>query len=116
MRKEQGRKLKEILMKKRQDKTKQMQEELADLLTVAKARQLKSEGYKEELDNRGFKSVDEFDKRLAQLQLKLGLKEDDTANPNKEKDKYKLHDIDDQFLTPEQVKQKRIQKMQKTAA
>jgi len=49
--------------------------------------------------------------------LKLGLREDAAAaNPDKDKDKYNLLDTDDQFLTPDQVKQKRIQKMQKTAA
>jgi len=94
-----------------------MQEELADLQIVAKAKQLKNDGYREELVNRGFKSVEEFEKRLAQLQLKLGLREDAAAaNPDKDKEKYNLLDTDDQFLTPDQVKQKRIQKMQKTAA
>ena len=47
------------------------------------------------------------------MQIKLGLK---VAEPVKtDEEKFNLLDTPDEFLSPEQLKQKRIQKMQKTA-
>lgn len=46
--------------------------------------------------------------------MKLKIKQ--PVEEKNEEEKYNLLDIADEFLTPEQLKMKRIQKMQKTAA
>ena len=59
-----------------------MQDELAELLAIQKSRGPKSDGFKEELEGRGFRTINEFEKRIAQLQLKLGLADNvEEANP-----------------------------------
>ena len=124
MRKEQGRKLKELMDKKREEKKKNQEKELADLQHIE---QCKQEGiydvaaFKEEISHRGFSTIEDFNKRLNTLQIKLNVKtetEDEmppTSSSQALDQKYHLVNIADAFLTPDQLKQKRIQKMQKTA-
>lgn len=58
--------------------------------------------------------LEDLKKRIFVLSQKLDIKED--LEKEKEEDKYNLLTIPDDKLTPEQLKQKRIQKMHKTAA
>ena len=48
---------------------------------------------------------------IEELEIKLKLKE---RKEKSESEKYDLIDIEDEFLSPEQIKKKRIQKMHKT--
>lgn len=125
IRKEQGLKLKEIMAKQREEKLKKMQEEFSDLKSIEQSKQggrLDQNSFKEELQHRGFSNNDEFQKRLTMLMVKLNIKQeleqqDDHLTSSQAMDqKYNLLSIADAFLTQEQMKQKRIQKMKKTAA
>lgn len=71
------------------------------------------QGFKEEIEHRSLHSYEEYKKRVKMLQVKLGIKQPDEG---KSEDKFNLLDQPDEFLTPDQLKMKRIQKMQKTAA
>ena len=67
MRKEQGRKLKERMQKKREDKIKSMQDELNDLQNLEKSRQLGQldlQAFREEIQHRGLSSLDDCKKRI----------------------------------------------------
>ncbi len=70
-------------------------------------------GFKEELQHRSLSNYEDYKKRVKQLQINLGLKMPEVKN---EEDKFNLLEIADEFLSPEELKKKRIQKMQKTAA
>ena len=112
MRKEQGRKLKEMMEKKRQDKNKKLQEELKDLENIQFGKQegsLDIHAFKEELQHRGFGSTESFMNKINQLKLKLKIKQDDDTVAADTK--YNLIDREDHELTPDEIKQKRIQKM-----
>ncbi len=103
------------MQRKREDKKRKMEEELADLQSLESLRdQNDMTGFKEELKNRSLSNYDEYKKRVKQLQVKLGLKAPEPLKTDEEK--FNLIDTPDEFLSPEQLKQKRIQKMQKTAA
>ena len=104
MRQQLGQKLKEINLKKKADKRKQMENELADLLSLSS---LQPREQKEELEQRQIEP-EMYEKRIKILQVKLGYQQE--TQP-----KFDLIDQADEFLTPEQLKQKRIQKMHKTA-
>lgn len=73
------------------------------------------QGFKEEIQHRGINTYEEYKKKVKYLQMKLHIKVPETTTKTDE-EKFNLLDIADEFLTPEQLKQKRIQKMQKTAA
>ena len=67
MRKEQGRKLKERMQKKRDEKTKKLQDELSDLENLEKSRQLAHFdliAFREEISHRGIHSLDDFKKKI----------------------------------------------------
>ncbi|CDW79283.1 actin-related protein 5 [Stylonychia lemnae] len=113
MRKEQGQKLKEIMQRKRDEKKRKMEEELADLQSLESLREQNDlQGFKEEIQQRGISSVDEYKKKVKYLQVKLNIKQSEGKT---DEEKYNLIDIQDEFLNPDQLRQKRIQKMQKTA-
>ena len=81
-----------------------MEAELADLKSLSN---LGPKELKEELEQRGLE-VGQQDKRIQVLEVKLGIATETAP-------KFDLLDKADEFLTPEQQKQKRIQKMHKTA-
>lgn len=106
------------MQKKREEKTNAMQAELSDLQHLEQAKQdgtLDLANFKEELSHRNINSIEEFQKKINSLMVKLNIKQDQPDEDLKEQ-KYNLLSIADAFLTPEQLKQKRVQKMQKTAA
>lgn len=72
------------------------------------------QGFKEELQHRGLSSFEDYKKKIRFLQMKLGLKTA-AAETKTDEEKFNLLDIADEFLSPEELKPKRIQKMQKTA-
>ena len=114
MRKEQGQKLKELMARKRAEKKKNMENELADLQSLQSLREANQNSmFKEEILTRGFQTFEGYQKRIKFLQVKLGIQVEEIKE--EEKDKFALLDIADEFLKPDQLKQKRILKMHKTA-
>lgn len=116
MRKEQGQKLKELMARKRAEKKKAMENEYADLSSLQSIKDSGGGGiqaFKEELESRGLANNDAYIKRVKFLAVKLGLQVEESKD--EPADKYHLLDIADEFLKPEEIKQKRIQKMHKTA-
>lgn len=103
-----------------------MLDELRDLENIESGKQkghLDIQGFREEISNRGIRSADELSKKIQFLKAKLKVKDKTKEGEGPEltssqimDQKFNLLERADQFLTPEQIKQKRIQKMQKTAA
>jgi hypothetical protein len=92
-----------------------MEEELVDLQSLESLREQNDlQGFKEEIQHRGLTSFDDYKKKIRFLQMKLGLKVA-TTEAKTEEERFNLLDIADEFLSPEELKRKRIQKMQKTA-
>ena len=113
------------MSKKREDRVRQMQKELQDLQQVEQSKldgTLDLATFREELTHRAIASTDEFHKKIQSLQVKLKIKKDEIepeqhlSHSQMMDQKYHLLSIADALLTPEEVKTKRIQKMQKTAA
>ena len=103
------------MARKRAEKKKAMENEYADLSSLQSLKDSGGGGlqaFKEELESRGLASNDAYIKRVKFLAVKLGLQ---VENQEDQADKFHLLDIADEFLKPEEVKQKRIQKMHKTA-
>ena len=61
------------------------------------------------------KSLDDLLKRISHLKIKLNI-DQETGQGETTEQKYHLLERADQMLTPDELKVKRIQKMQKTAA
>jgi len=110
MRKEQGQKLKEIMQRKREEKKRKMEDELADLQSLESLREQNDmQNFKEEIQHRGCNNFEDYKKKVRLLQIKLNIKTAEVAKPDEEK--YNLIEIADEFLSPEELKRKRIQKM-----
>ncbi len=102
------------MQRKREEKKRKMEEELADLQSLESLREQNDmQGFKEELQQRDLSNYEEYKKRVKTLQVKLNIK---TNEAKTDEEKFNLLETPDEFLSPEQLKQKRIQKMQKTAA
>lgn len=106
------------MARKRAEKKKAMEIELADLQSLQTLRETgQSQAFKEEIQTRNLASIESYQKRIKFLSVKLGVTvKEDEADQTESKDKYALLDIADEFLKPEQLKQKRILKMHKTAS
>jgi len=117
MRKEQSRRLREIMQKKREEKVKNMEKELEELEKIMQIKGYDKYQFDEALLNKGFTSEDELQKRINKIFLKINFNnEQRDQNERIEEDKrWPLLNIADEDLTPEQIKTKRIQKMQRNA-
>ena len=101
--------------KRRQDKKREMEARLVDLKSIV-SKFKNEEGTKEELakllKEREIKDIEECESIIDNLEIKLQLK----VKPEKtDKEKFDLLDISDSELDENQLKRKRIQKMQKSA-
>ena len=102
------------MARKRAEKKRKMEEEYADLSSLQSLKDTgDTQSFKEELSSRGINSHDAYVKKVKLLAVKLGIEK---TPVEESKDKYHLLDIADEFLKPEEIKQKRIQKMHKTAS
>lgn len=113
--KEQSKRLKELMQKKREENFKNMQIELENLEKIALLKDTDKFQFEEALTNNGYASYEELQKRINKIMSKIN-----TNIPNKEKDidiekRWPLLAMPDEDLNPEQMKLKRIQKMQKNA-
>ncbi|OMJ77200.1 hypothetical protein SteCoe_23275 [Stentor coeruleus] len=107
-RKEQGRKLKEMAMKKSEEKRKLAINELEELESFIQSVKKNSSDFQDGLVARGIENYDELKRKINSLRSRLNLEVDET-------EKYHLINIPDEELTADLVKQKRIQKIQKAA-
>jgi len=101
IRKEQGKRLKEYMQKKREEKRAAMQQEYTELKNLEKLKEEDKDAFKESIIARGFEKNQEFEKRIVFLAQKLGYKIPETE---KEEDKYNLLAIPDEKLNAEQLK------------
>lgn len=106
--KEQGRKLKEIALKKSEEKRKLALNELEELESFISSVRRNSSEFTEGLSARGIENYDELKRKINSLRIRLNLEVD-------ESEKYNLLMIPDEELSPDLIKQKRIQKIQKSA-
>lgn len=113
--KEQSKRLKELMLKKREENLKLLQNELENLERIAQLKDIDKFQFEESLTNSGYVSFEDLQKRINKIMSKLN------ANmSNKEKDidiekRWPLLSMPDEDLNAEQLKMKRIQKMQKNA-
>ena len=110
MRKEQGQRLREINLKKREEKQKKMTKELTQLEVYEDNKEIEDD--KDKLKELGFDSLEELLGKIEYLREKLGIV---AKEEKKEEEKWPLINIDDSNLDEEQRKMKRIQKMQKSS-
>ena len=102
------------MARKRAEKKKNMENELVDLQSLQILMdQDQKQAFKEEIQTRSLQTYEGYQKRIKFLQVKLGIEVDDSKE--NEKDKYALLEQADEFLTPDQLKQKRVLKMHRTA-
>ena len=115
--KEQSKRLKEILQKKREETLKNYQNELNSLEKIIQLKEKDKYQFEEALTNSGYENLEEIQKRISKLSTKLNNSVqnlDNTKDEDIEK-KWPLLSMPDEDLTNEQLKMKRIQKMQKNA-
>ena len=103
------------MLKKREENLKLLQNELENLERIAQLKDIDKFQFEESLTNSGYVSFEDLQKRINKIMSKLN------ANmSNKEKDidiekRWPLLSMPDEDLNAEQLKMKRIQKMQKNA-
>ena len=95
-------------MKKCEEKKKLAVNELEELETFLSKVKKNSAEFQDGLAARGIESYDELKRRLNILRLRLNLEVDDS-------EKFNLLNIPDEELSPDLIKQKRLQKIQKAA-
>ena len=105
-RKEQGKKLKEIALKKSEEKRKLAVNELEELESFTARVKKNSSEFQDGLAARGIDSYDELKRKINSLRGRLNLEVD-------ESEKFNLLNIPDEELSPDLLKQKRMQKIQK---
>ena len=89
------------MARKRAEKKKLLENELADLSSLESLKTEK-EAFKEELATRGFKTAEAYTKRIKFLNVKLGIEKPEDEEPDKSR--YSLLEVADEFLKPEQLK------------
>lgn len=113
MKKEQSKRLKEMMQKKREENLKNLQLELENLEHILQVKDVDKFQFEELLTNNGFNSYEELQKRYTKILNKLNINsKDKEIDLNK---RWPLLSVPDEDLTVEQMKMKRIQKMQKNA-
>ena len=105
------------MKKKREENYKNMQIELEQLEKIILLKESDKFKFEEILTNTGYENSDEIQKRINQLNAKLN---NDIHNlvstkPENIESRWYLLSMPDEDLTQEQIKMKRIQKMQKNA-
>jgi len=117
MRHEQGKRLQELMQKKRDEKMKTMEKELEELEKLLYLKETDKYQFEETLLSNGFTTHDELQKRINKLSTKIHLNKDhkDEDVIIEEDKKWPLLNIPEEDLTEEQLKSKRIQKMQRSA-
>ena len=114
MRKEQIRRLRESMQKKKEENLKNLEKEIKELEELALLKNIDKYQFEEAIMTKGFSSNEEVQKRINKIFLKLNLDKKEEEKLDEEK-RWPLLNIPDEDLMDEQIKMKRIQKMQKNA-
>eukprot|EP00826_Nyctotherus_ovalis_P001290 TRINITY_DN10190_c0_g4_i1.p1 TRINITY_DN10190_c0_g4~~TRINITY_DN10190_c0_g4_i1.p1 ORF type:complete len:396 (-),score=134.50 TRINITY_DN10190_c0_g4_i1:1005-2192(-) len=101
IRKNQGKRIREYVMKKTQERRAEMKNEYEELTNIEKLKAKNKSDFKECLLGKGFDSTYEFNKRIKYLAQKLKLKQPESV---KDEGKYNLLSIPDDKLNTEQRK------------
>ena len=114
---EQIRRLREIMKKKREENYKNMRIELEQLEKMISLKEQDKFKFEEMLTNTGYESVEEILQRISKLNAKLNndIHNLENTQPEDIESRWNLLSMPDEDLTEEQIKMKRIQKMQKNA-
>ena len=114
---EQIRRLREIMKKKREENYKNMQLELEQLEKMLALKEQDKFKFEEMLTNTGYESAEEIIQRINKLNAKLNndIHNLENTQPEDIESRWNLLSMPDEDLTEEQIKMKRIQKMQKNA-
>ena len=114
---EQIRRLREIMKKKREENYKNMQLELDQLEKMLALKEQDKFKFEEMLTNTGYESAEEIIQRINKLNAKLNndIHNLDNTQPEDIESRWNLLSMPDEDLTEDQIKMKRIQKMQKNA-
>lgn len=118
MRKEQSRRLRELMQKKREENVRNMEKELEELEQIMQIKAHDKYQFKEAVLSKGFTSEDELQKKINKIFMKINFNKEEKQEQNERIDENKrwpLLNIPDEDLTDEQIKTKRIHKMQRNA-
>lgn len=118
MRKEQIKRIRESMQKKKEENLRNMEKELKELEELSAQRAQDKYQFEETLMQKGFGSSDELQKRINQLFLKLNFDKKEVlgeAEKPEEEQRWALLRVPDEDLSEEQIRLKRIQKMQRNA-
>ena len=107
----------EIMKKKREENYKNMQLELEQLEKMLALKEQDKFKFEEMLTNTGYESAEEIIQRINKLNAKLNndIHNLENTQPEDIESRWNLLSMPDEDLTEEQIKMKRIQKMQKNA-
>ena len=116
-RNEQIKRLREITKKKREENYKNMKIELEQLEKMIAMKDVDKFKFEEILTNTGYESAEEIQQRINKLNAKLNndIHNLEQSQPEDIESRWYLLSMPDEDLTEEQIKMKRIQKMQKNA-
>ena len=114
---EQIRRFREIMKKRREENYKNMQIELEQLEKMIALKDQDKFKFEEMLTNTGYESAEEIIQRINKLSAKLNndIHHLENTQPEDIESRWNLLSMPDEDLTEEQIKMKRIQKMQKNA-
>ena len=114
---EQIRRLREIMKKKREENYKNMKIELEQLEKMISLKEQDKFKFEEMLTNTGYENAEEILQRINKLNAKLNndIHHLENSQPQDIESRWNLLSMPDEDLTEEQIKMKRIQKMQKNA-
>ena len=114
---EQIRRFREIMKKRREENYKNMQIELEQLEKMIALKDQDKFKFDEMLTNTGYESAEEIIQRINKLSAKLNndIHHLENTQPEDIESRWNLLSMPDEDLTEEQIKMKRIQKMQKNA-
>ena len=116
-RNEQIKRLREITKKKREENYKNMKIELEQLEKMIAMKDIDKFKFEEILTNTGYENAEEIQQRINKLNAKLNndIHNLEQTHPEDIESRWYLLSMPDEDLTEEQIKMKRIQKMQKNA-
>jgi len=116
-RNEQIKRLREITKKKREENFKNMKIELEQLEKMIAMKDIDKFKFEEILTNTGYENAEEIQQRINKLNAKLNndIHNLEQSQPEDIESRWYLLSMPDEDLTEEQIKMKRIQKMQKNA-
>lgn len=112
LRKEQAERIREAMVKKRDEKKHLQVNELNKFEKMIELKDENPDWVQSELEKNELNTLEELQKRIKKMKLKMGL----ISQEELDKDRYSLIQIPDNELTKLEVKQKRMQVMQKQAA